>query len=287
VQGADNRCRQIIAAVRPRGCGADRHALARESAAFPSPIRCPMVGKRVPGLTGSIWLQLLSAPPPETMRAERFPVRATAASDARSARLLWFIERQPTGAPSATTSNEGWAKTIGPSLAGPFTRPFTPASVRAWDNLSSFRFTSSRMSCCAAWVALSASENAAIEGGRNAAEEARGVVRGRAEDVARLVEAGVADRTVDTVVEAVRGRSGTIDTGQVNAVLLQPHWRHNRYQEPAGSFGINVSRTGLPHVRAAARTPDGMGDLKIGWILARFLAESDRLLGKRGKNGFW
>ena len=45
IQGADNWRTRIIAAVRSLGNGAERHALARESAAFPVPIRCHLVGK--------------------------------------------------------------------------------------------------------------------------------------------------------------------------------------------------------------------------------------------------
>jgi len=37
---------------------------------------------------------------------------------------------------------------------------------------------------------------------------------------------------VGSMIEAVRDNTKVIDTKQVNAVLLQPHWRHNQQQEP-------------------------------------------------------
>ena len=37
---------------------------------------------------------------------------------------------------------------------------------------------------------------------------------------------------VGAMIEAVRERTKTIDLKQINAVLLQPHWRHNQQQEP-------------------------------------------------------
>jgi len=37
---------------------------------------------------------------------------------------------------------------------------------------------------------------------------------------------------IGSMIEAVRESTKTIDTKQVNAVLLQPHWRHNQQQEP-------------------------------------------------------
>jgi MSHA biogenesis protein MshM len=37
---------------------------------------------------------------------------------------------------------------------------------------------------------------------------------------------------IGAMIEAVRDRSKTVDLKQVNAVLLQPHWRHNTTAEP-------------------------------------------------------
>ncbi len=50
---------------------------------------------------------------------------------------------------------------------------------------------------------------------------------------------------VSSMIEAVRERTKTIDTRQVNAVLLQPHWRHNQQHEPAEPIMMNASRTGV------------------------------------------
>jgi type II secretory pathway predicted ATPase ExeA len=36
-----------------------------------------------------------------------------------------------------------------------------------------------------------------------------------------------------SLIEAVRDHTKTVDLKQVNAVLLQPHWRHNQSDEPA------------------------------------------------------
>ncbi|MDP3850510.1 MAG: hypothetical protein Q8Q59_08410 [Luteolibacter sp.] len=38
---------------------------------------------------------------------------------------------------------------------------------------------------------------------------------------------------VDALIETVRDRTKTVDLKQVNAVLMQPHWRHNSQDEPA------------------------------------------------------
>ena len=38
---------------------------------------------------------------------------------------------------------------------------------------------------------------------------------------------------IGSMIEAVRDQTKTIDTKQVNAVLLQPHWRHSQESEPA------------------------------------------------------
>ena len=37
---------------------------------------------------------------------------------------------------------------------------------------------------------------------------------------------------ISAMIEAVRDSTKTIDTKQINAVLLQPHWRHNLTNEP-------------------------------------------------------
>lgn len=37
---------------------------------------------------------------------------------------------------------------------------------------------------------------------------------------------------IGSMIEGVRDQTKAIDTKQVNAVLLQPHWRHNQQQEP-------------------------------------------------------
>ena len=40
---------------------------------------------------------------------------------------------------------------------------------------------------------------------------------------------------VGSMIEAVRDSTKTVDLKQVNAVLLQPHWRHNQQDEPTQS----------------------------------------------------
>ncbi len=37
---------------------------------------------------------------------------------------------------------------------------------------------------------------------------------------------------VGALIEAVRDQSKTVDLRQVNAVFMQPHWRHNTRDEP-------------------------------------------------------
>ncbi|MCF6312033.1 MAG: hypothetical protein L3J39_06240 [Verrucomicrobiales bacterium] len=44
---------------------------------------------------------------------------------------------------------------------------------------------------------------------------------------------------IEAMIEAVRDSTKIIDTKQVNAVLLQPHWRHNQQQEPRESLAYN------------------------------------------------
>jgi hypothetical protein len=38
---------------------------------------------------------------------------------------------------------------------------------------------------------------------------------------------------IGSLIEAVRDQTKTVDLRQVNAVLMQPHWRHNTQSEPA------------------------------------------------------
>ncbi|TAG07870.1 MAG: hypothetical protein EAZ42_12245 [Verrucomicrobia bacterium] len=40
---------------------------------------------------------------------------------------------------------------------------------------------------------------------------------------------------IGALIEAVRDQTKTVDLRQVNAVLLQPHWRHNQTAEPNGN----------------------------------------------------
>ena len=44
---------------------------------------------------------------------------------------------------------------------------------------------------------------------------------------------------VGSLIEAVRDRTKTVDLKQVNAVLLQPHWRHNQDNEPQQPIIMN------------------------------------------------
>jgi hypothetical protein len=37
---------------------------------------------------------------------------------------------------------------------------------------------------------------------------------------------------IGALIEAVRDQTKTVDLRQVNAVLMQPHWRHNSRDEP-------------------------------------------------------
>ncbi len=47
---------------------------------------------------------------------------------------------------------------------------------------------------------------------------------------------------IGAMIEAVRQRTKTIDTKQINSVLLQPHWRHSQQLEPAEPIVINAKR---------------------------------------------
>jgi len=38
---------------------------------------------------------------------------------------------------------------------------------------------------------------------------------------------------IGSLIESVRDQKKTVDLRQVNAVLMQPHWRHNSQNEPS------------------------------------------------------
>jgi len=46
-----------------------------------------------------------------------------------------------------------------------------------------------------------------------------------------------------SLIEAVRDRSRTVDLKQVNAVLMQPHWRHNTRDEPPQPLVFNNQKS--------------------------------------------
>ena len=48
---------------------------------------------------------------------------------------------------------------------------------------------------------------------------------------------------VGALIEAVRDQTKTVDLKQVNAVLMQPHWRHNTRDEPAQPLVANNQKT--------------------------------------------
>ena len=48
---------------------------------------------------------------------------------------------------------------------------------------------------------------------------------------------------VGALIEAVRDQTKTVGIKQVNAVLMQPHWRHNTRDEPAQSLVANNQKT--------------------------------------------
>jgi general secretion pathway protein A len=48
---------------------------------------------------------------------------------------------------------------------------------------------------------------------------------------------------VGSLIEAVRDRTKTVGIKQVNAVLMQPHWRHNTRDEPAQPLVANNQKT--------------------------------------------
>lgn len=59
-------------------------------------------------------------------------------------------------------------------------------------------------------------------------EEAINLITRSSEGALRAVK----NLCIGSMFEAVRDRTKTVDLKQVNAVLLQPHWRHNQSNEP-------------------------------------------------------
>ncbi len=59
-------------------------------------------------------------------------------------------------------------------------------------------------------------------------EEALNLITRASEGTLRAVK----NLCIGSLIEAVRDRTKTVDLKQVNAVLLQPHWRHNQQNEP-------------------------------------------------------
>ncbi len=59
-------------------------------------------------------------------------------------------------------------------------------------------------------------------------EEAINLITRSSEGVLRAVK----NLCIGSMIEAVRDRVKTIDLKQANAVLMQPHWRHNTTAEP-------------------------------------------------------
>jgi MSHA biogenesis protein MshM len=51
---------------------------------------------------------------------------------------------------------------------------------------------------------------------------------------------------VGALLEAVRDRTKTVDLKQVNAVLMQPHWRQNSRDEPVQPIVTSNQKTGTP-----------------------------------------
>jgi len=48
---------------------------------------------------------------------------------------------------------------------------------------------------------------------------------------------------IGAMIEAVRDQTKTIDTKHINAVLLQPHWRHNQQHEPKEPVCLTNQKT--------------------------------------------
>lgn len=53
---------------------------------------------------------------------------------------------------------------------------------------------------------------------------------------------------IGALIEAVRDRTKTVDLKQVNAVLLQPHWRHNQQHEPAPQGIVFTNQPPAPSI---------------------------------------
>ena len=71
-------------------------------------------------------------------------------------------------------------------------------------------------------------------------EEAANLITRASEGTLRAVK----NLCIGSLIEAVRDRTKTVDLKQVNAVLLQPHWRHNQTNEPTEP--VLVPPTNLP-----------------------------------------
>ncbi|MCF7734374.1 MAG: hypothetical protein K9N23_22015 [Akkermansiaceae bacterium] len=66
---------------------------------------------------------------------------------------------------------------------------------------------------------------------------------------------------VGALIEAVRDRTQTVDLKQVNAVLMQPHWRHNtRRAGRPGSIDFQGPKPGDIHPRRVGSGPSGAAD---------------------------
>jgi len=56
---------------------------------------------------------------------------------------------------------------------------------------------------------------------------------------------GFGSLKIGALIKAVRDQTKTVDLKQVNAVLLQPHWRHNTNADPTEPVLIRPKN--LPH----------------------------------------
>lgn len=72
-------------------------------------------------------------------------------------------------------------------------------------------------------------------------EEATNLITRSAEGTLRAVK----NLCIGSLIEAVRDRTKTVDLKQVNAVLLQPHWRHNQQNEPSEPVFVAASNLSL------------------------------------------
>jgi len=73
---------------------------------------------------------------------------------------------------------------------------------------------------------------------RTFTEEAINLILRSSEGTLRAVK----NLCVGSMIEAVRDSTKTVDLKQVNAVLLQPHWRHNQQDEPTQSVVFTNQR---------------------------------------------